>query len=145
MTLLCRAHEWREFAFAAKAVEKGIGRKVRVGKESVLDTHAEKAQCGSFVSENRIGLSDLVHRLRIDHAVLLDPGFETLQDDSGPGDLLPDSQADGLSGLSLKQGAIELKGVIEVRAGLIEVLPVVLAKAAVKDDESGVIGAGQTV
>lgn len=85
-------------------------------------------------------LSDLVHRLGIDHAVFVDLGLQCMEDSNGFGILLLNSKTKRLPDFRLKKIAIKLIRMIEVRFCLLRVLLVVLAEATVENNEGDIIG-----
>src|ERR1017187_2235631 len=61
MPMQSLAHQCLEFWCGAKILQQRIAHEVGVAKESTLDAKTQHVQGGNLVTQNRIGLSDLVY------------------------------------------------------------------------------------
>src|ERR1700722_3217394 len=145
MALACRVHKPRKFSFVAKRIEKRIGCKVGIREKSILNAVTQYPERRSFIADRCICLCDLVHRLGIDHAAFVDLGLQCMKNSDGFGVLLLNSKTKGTSNFGLKESVIKLKRMIEVCLCLLEVLFVVFAEAAVKDDKGCILAIRKTL
>lgn len=72
-------HQGLEFWRGTKTLQQGIAHEVGIAKESTVDAETQQLQSRNFVSQDRIGLSDLVYPLGIADAALFDLAFGLLQ------------------------------------------------------------------
>src|SRR5262249_523357 len=128
-----QVHQFFILGFVTKRFKQGIGHKVRITKETSLDTVPQHPQRRRFVTQHCVGLSHLVNSFGVAHFPVLNLLFEIAQDVCRLRISTRDVAAESLSYLCI-QRRLEFISAVEIGCSAIASSKIVVGESTIKND-----------
>src|SRR5580658_4503607 len=131
-----------ELGSAVEGVQKGVCGDIGIAEKAGVDATLQHPESGNLISQNRVGLRNLIRSFGITDASFSDLVFYPAQDFQSVRVPMRDRFTESLSDLRV-QRRFDFVGAIEISGGLFQVLLVVLSESAIEQKKGRIIHVGQ--